>query len=120
MLKKENYINVTPHEVTLQTKEGEVFTVAPSGTVINARPTEVSAGIHPSGVELVRTIFVADQAGKDALDNIYAETPDAVVLGSIIAAQAYPGRVLSMVPVPGFVRVPPDQKRMRADKFTTF
>jgi hypothetical protein len=51
---------------------------------------------------------------------VEAAHPGAVVLGSIIAAQAFPGRVLALTPAPGFERVPPSEKKMRADKFTTF
>jgi hypothetical protein len=43
-----------------------------------------------------------------------------VVVGSIIAAQAYPGLVVAMTPAPGYERKPPTEKRMRPDKFTVF
>lgn len=46
--------------------------------------------------------------------------PRLIILGSIIAAQAYPEEVFGMVPVPGYERVTPDQKRMRCDKFTMY
>ncbi len=113
------YVNTTPHAVTLQ-KDDEVFTVEPSGVLLNARPVESYVRTLPGGIDLYRTDFVADEAGKAVLDAIEAEAPGAIVVGSIIAAQAYPGRVFAMVPVPGFERVPPEQKRMRADKFTAF
>ena len=40
--------------------------------------------------------------------------------GLIIAAQAYPGRVLGMCPAPGYERVAPAEKRMTAQKFTVY
>ena len=43
-----------------------------------------------------------------------------MVVGSIIAAQAYPGLVVAMVPAPGYERRPPAEKRMRPDKFTIY
>lgn len=43
-----------------------------------------------------------------------------IVVGSIIAAQAYPGDVCAMIPAEGFERVPPEQKKMRPDKFTIY
>ena len=113
-------INTTPHPVTMQTKEGRVYVVEPCGVLINARPVEEDAGIHPSGAKLVRTRFVADPASEKALSQLEAENPGAIIIGSIIAAQAFPGRVFAMVPAPGFERVPPAEKRMRDDKFTTF
>jgi len=113
-------INTTPHPVRFQNSDGDVFEVKPCGTLINARPVEEPAGTHTSGAELVRTRFVADPASEEALSRLEAENPGAVIIGSIIAAQAFPGRVLAMVPAPGFERVPPAEKRMRDDKFTTF
>jgi len=113
-------INTTPHPITMQNQAGMVYTVEPCGVLVNARPVEEPAGIHPSGAELVRTRFVADPASEEALSRLEAENPDAIVVGSIIAAQAFPGRVLAMVPAPGFERVPLAEKRMRDDKFTAF
>lgn len=113
-------INTTPHVIRFQNAAGDVYEVEPSGVLINARPVEEPAGVHPSGAELVRTKFVADPASEEALAELERKNPGAVIIGSIIAAQAFPGRVLAMVPAEGFERVPPDQKRMRDDKFTVF
>jgi hypothetical protein len=101
-------------------KDGNVYTIEPSGVLINARPIEESAGFHTSGAELVRTRFAADEASEQALTRLEAENPGAIIVGSIIAAQAFPGRVFAMVPAPGFERVAPAEKRMRDDKFTVF
>ncbi len=113
-------INTTPHVIRFQNAAGDVYEVEPSGVLINARPVEEPAGVHPSGAELVRTKFVPDPASEEALAELERKNPGAVIIGSIIAAQAFPGRVLAMVPAEGFERVPPDQKRMRDDKFTVF
>jgi len=113
-------MNVTPHAIRFQDRAGEVYEVPPCGTVISARPVEEPAGAHPSGAQLVRTSFVASPEAEEALAKLEVEIPGAVVVGSIIAAQAFPGRVLALVPVPGFERVSPAEKRMRDDKFTVF
>ena len=113
-------INTTPHVIRLQNSAGEVYEVEPCGVLVNAHPVEEPAGKHPSGAELVRTRFVADPASEEALAKLEQENPGAIIIGSIIAAQAFPGRVFAMVPAPGFERVPPAEKRMRDDKFTTF
>jgi hypothetical protein len=117
---KEMVINATPHLIRLVNKFGVVYEVPPCGTVINAKPVGVSAGRHPSGAELVRVSFETDEANMTALARLEEENPGAVIVGSMIAAQAFPGRVMAMVAAPGFERVPPDQKRMRDDKFTIF
>jgi len=113
-------INVTPHPITFQNTAGEVYEIEPCGVLVNARPVEENAGTHPSGAELVRTRFEADPASEKALAKLEAENFGAIIVGSIIAAQAFPGRVFAMVPAPGFERVPPAEKRMRDDKFTAF
>ncbi len=113
-------INVTPHSIRFQNTAGSVYEVEPSGILVNARPVEDAAGTHPSGAELVRTRFEADPASETALAQLEQENPGAIIVGSIIAAQAFPGRVLAMVPAQGFERVPPAEKRMRDDKFTVF
>ena len=135
-------INVTPHPVTFQSWNGRVYEVEPCGVLINARPVETTVRYLPTcghgggtddcplehgqcsscieAAELVRTRFEADPASEEALTKLERENPGAVIVGSIVAAQAFPGRVLAMIPVPGFERVPPAEKRMRDDKFTTF
>ena len=113
-------INDTPHSIRFQNAAGRVYTVEPCGVLVNARPVEEAVGTHPSGAELVRTRFEADPASEEALTKLERENPGAIIVGSIIAAQAFPGRVFAMVPVPGFERVPPAEKRMRDDKFTVF
>lgn len=112
------YVNTTPHPINFD-YGGEVITVPPSGVVINASPTEKAVGVK-NGVVLVRTVFTGTTEGHEKLCEIEECFPGAFIIGSIIAAQAYPGRVLAMVPAPGFERVPPDQKRMRLDKFTVY
>lgn len=42
------------------------------------------------------------------------------IIGSIIAAKAFPGVVFGMTPAKGFERVAPAEKRMNPSKFTTF
>lgn len=113
-------INVTPHEVRfLDPVTGEEFVVPPSGVVINAHPEERLLAVQ-DGVEFVRTCFVREEASEAALRMLREEHPSAIIVGSIIAAQAYPGEVVAMTPAPGFERVPVDQKRMNPRKFTVF
>ena len=121
-------VNTTPHALNFLSKEGaEVVvptSVAPgertSPWVLNARAVEEQVGD-----DLVRTVFHGTPEGEAILDAIEAWADEKGfdnlrIIGSLIAAQAYPGRVLAMCPAPGFERVPPAQKRMTAEKFTTF
>ena len=111
-------INVTPHAITFL--DGEtVVNVPPSGLLINAKVVEEVVETT-SFITLVKSTFVGNDEGRAIIETIKAENPDVIIIGSIIAAQAYPGQVMGMISAVGFERVPPDQKRMRIDKFTTF
>lgn len=113
--------NATPHTIRFWAKGWpEPIEVEPD-EVVNARINEfaVSDPVAPSGVTFVTTEFVGNADG----DAVIARARDAgadLIVGSIIAAQAYPGRVVAMVPCEGYERVPPAEKRMRPDKFTVF
>lgn len=116
-------VNTTPHTITIQDMNGNLLEV-PTSELLNVKPMEVPYG--DSGL-FVTTEFVGSPEGEQLIADIrnkFIETQDSndtlVIIGSIIAAQAYPGRVSGMVPVPGYERVAPDQKRMRCDKFTMY
>ena len=120
-------VNTTPHELTFQSLAGELVTVptsVPKGekvgfAVLNAKANEVQVG-----EDLVMTTFSPTPEGLALLEAIEAwaaiKHPNETlrVIGSLVAANGYPGRVVGMCPVPGFERAPQGQKRMRTDKFT--
>lgn len=113
-------INATPHSVTIQDTDGTPITV-PSSVVLNAKAEEKQVSDL-----FVKTVFISTEEGKAIISNIKKAfksqigTGTLVIVGSMIAAQAYPEDVVAMTPVPGYERVKPAEKRMRCDKFTTF
>lgn len=113
-------VNTTPHPVTMQDIDGTLVYV-PNSILINAKAVERKVSDL-----FVKTEFVGADEGKINIADIKAEfakqfhNGTLVIIGSIIAAQAYPGEVAAMTPVEGFERVAPEEKRMRCDKFTTF
>ena len=115
--------NGTPHIIRFW-KEGwdKPVEVAPD-FIISAKVNECSLGVREMGdgaeVELVSVGFSQTTEGKLAIEDAKSLGAD-VIVGSIIAAQAYPGKVVAMVPAPGFERVPPAEKRMLPDKFTVY
>jgi len=113
-------INVTKHSLNFRAEDGAEFEIAPSGVVIDSTAHDEPAGVHPSGAELVRVRFIANAASAEALDQLERENPGAIIVGSMFAAQGFPGRVVAMIATPGYERRPPAEKRMRPDKFTTF
>lgn len=110
-------INTTPHPINFGV--GDKVVEVPTSTLINATPHEEVVA-NENGVELVRTVFVGNDEGNAAIAKIREAFPKAIIVGSIIAAQAYPGEVVAMTPLPGFERVAPAEKRMNPHKFTTF
>lgn len=113
-------INTTPHSVTIQDTDGTPITV-PNSVILNAKAEEKQVSDL-----FVKTVFVPTEEGKAIISEIKKTfksqigTRTLVIVGSMIAAQAYPEDVVAMTPVPGYERVKPADKRMRCDKFTTF
>jgi hypothetical protein len=118
--------NATPHPITFWREDWPEPVIVESDEVINAVPVErpvSSAGVGPAGYEdtiwFVMTIFEGNETGEEIIR--YAKDCGAdVIVGSIIAAQAYPGHVVAMIPASGYERVAPAEKRMRPDKFTIY
>lgn len=116
-------INTTPHAITMKDVTGELVSVeSDSSPLINAQAKEEKVSDL-----FVKTVFESTENGwnkikeiKETFSELYHDGETLVIIGSIIAAQAYPGEVVAMVPVPGFERVAPTEKRMRCDKFTVF
>lgn len=118
------FINTTPHAVTFLCEDGTEFTVPPCGVLINARAVEEEAGEiwadeGKKKIKIVRTKFIPDPESEQALKRI-EDTQNGIIFGSIISAQAFPGRIFGLIAAPGFERVPVNEKRMRPDKFTVF
>src|SRR5262245_9332539 len=111
-------VNVTPHDLTFVTVDGGVEAAPRSGAVLSAAATETLT--VENGVEFVTPTFMPSPDGEGLLAQISQECPGVLVVGSLIAAQAYPRRVVAMVAAPGFERVPPAEKRMRPDRFTRY
>lgn len=118
--------NCTPHPITIQDINGDLISIdSDANCILSAKAIEQNVDDI-----LVKTTFVGNPEGEAILDRIakfFESTikpnyPNSrlIIIGSMIAAQAYPGRVVAMCPVPGYERVAPDMKRMRCDKFTTF
>ena len=118
--------NATPHPIRFWCAEWPEPIEVPTDSVIDAKPVEVPTGVicqsddyRIENVSVVRTMFKPMPNADEIIKSAFAAGAH-VIVGSIIAAQAYPGQVMAMTPSPGYERVPPDQKRMNPFKFTTF
>lgn len=97
--------------------------------VLSAAPHENQSSIVRADgggqIMLVRTEFSAQPEAwtlLDQLESVARRLPGgpAFIIGSVIAAQAFPGRVCSMIPAPGFEHGMTPTKCMRLDKFNLF
>ena len=114
-------VNTTPHAINMVTSDLTVQVAVPaSGVLINAtaETQPVDSGI--AGVKFQRTTFIPNAETMDALKAFKVQHPDVVVIGSLIAAQAYPGLVVAMVAHPDFMRVAPSDKKMLIDTYTVY
>lgn len=119
--------NTTPHNITMQDTDGELVTVENNpDKLINASTTQVYwDGIYtePKFEPTAEGAAIIAEIKKDFAEQ-YGTTGATgkilVIIGSIIAAQAYPEEVAAMLPVPGYERVAPNEKRMRCDQFTMY
>lgn len=108
--------NSTPHLLRFWAEGWDAPVVVERHGLISARPQEDVVSVA-DGVEYVSTTFVGNDEGKAIIADVNRGHPEAVVVGSIIAAQAYPGDVVSPCLVK---RDHPDKVRVRPDKFTVF
>jgi hypothetical protein len=122
--------NATPHVIRFWRKGWPNPIEVEPDRVVSARVVETE--VHPRNIaedvlrgmedsSVVRFVRVEFMGNDDGLSIIQAaQDVGAMVVGSIIAAQAYPGVVFAMTPAPGYERVPPAEKRMNPDKFTVY
>ena len=121
-------VNATPHPINFLSEETDKeYQVGPCGFILNATPEEelISFGDERGEFLCVRTVFKPTPAGVEFIENQKTVYPDCkllekIIVGSMIAAQAYPGQVVAMTPAKGFERVPPAEKRMNLFKYTIF
>ena len=106
--------NTTPHPATFGDESGVFGSVPTSGLTVSATAKASQAGEF-GGASLQRTSFEGNSENEAILNELKAN--GIVAFGSIIAMNAYPGLVYGLVPVKGFERVPPQEKRMQVKLF---
>ena len=137
----ERIVNATGHDINFFAQESfkgalagggafasgcGVVIIPSSGIAIDATPVEEPISEHSrqvaglEDVEFVQPSFTADPRIAEELLAYAKNHPEVIVVGSLIAAQAYPGLVAAMVSISGFERLPPTEKRMNAHKFTLY
>jgi len=115
--------NATPHIIRFWKEDWDEPVEVEPDTIINAtvseKVAELGGGQLRPGVAFVTPRFISNDDGRAVIATALAGDAD-LIIGSIIAAQAYPRLVYAMTPAPGYERVPPAEKRANPDKFTVF
>lgn len=112
-------INTTICPINFLTENGAVHTVPPSGAVLEATKVQVPGNIRFK-VQIIKTKFEPDAVSLNLLAQIEEEYPDALILGSQLAAQMFPGRVFAPIPYPGFENIPAAERKMSLERFMSF
>lgn len=95
--------NATPHVIVFWDPDWDVPIEVETDTVINAHPVEKIVA-RDENTTFVHTYFVGSPKGEARAIQALRDGAD-VVIGSIVAAQAYPGLVVGMTPAQGYERV---------------
>lgn len=113
-------VNTTPHEIRFTDDSLELDVTIEPSALVNAKAVTSSVESGIPGVLYQTTNFVPDELTEKVLKQFKETHQDVVIIGSLIAAQAYPGVVAAMVAHPTLMRVPPQEKRMLFDRFTIY
>lgn len=108
-------VNVTPHELNFYCEEKGQFVTAPSDGLVNAfaRTSIVqSASTH----DLVSVKFSEMRDGRFEINRLKRLYPDALIVGSVIAAQAYQEDVVCTIPC----RVGKPGRYVKCNRFTVY
>jgi hypothetical protein len=110
------FLNATPHELRLD--DGQVIPGSVElAKILSARPIEKEVNKIPD-FTIVTTEFVTTPEGRELVK--IANEFKIILIGSIIAAQAYKFPVVSPIATPETSRLPPEQRIVFSRKFNTF
>ncbi len=112
-------INATPHDLVMTNEDGTEFTLPPSGYTLKAETSSVLLR-EQNGIQFFATSFSQDANTVRDLITIRNQYPDAIIIGSIVAAQAYPENVVALITTPETCRAEPSKKRYYAYRFTIY
>lgn len=90
--------NVTPHELDVWDEEEKKMYTVLTDDVINARAESELLEKRENYV-IVHMNYHPTEYGVEVIQRIRRECPRAIIIGSVIAAQAYPGEVFAPSPV---------------------
>lgn len=111
-------INATGHSITFD-GDGEVAVLPSTKYIISCRSVEEEVD-RKNGIALIRRRFEPKEESTKIIQAIEELHPGKLIIGSVLAAQAYPGKVFALVPAFGFENKPPNKRRAVPDQLITF
>lgn len=108
-------VNVTPHELNFYCEEKGQFVTAPSEGIINAFARTTVFESEPTH-DLVSVKFSEMREGRSEVNRLKQLYPDALIVGSVIAAQAYREDVVSTIPC----KVGKPGRYVKCNRFTVY
>jgi hypothetical protein len=120
-LNGKTFVNVTPYPISFMINESpkKPKTILPSGIKIHVLREE-PAVYEKDGAKFCNLQFVGTRGGNAILAEIKKQYPDAIIIGSLMAAQAYPGDIVALCPAEGYERVAASERLYRVDRFIVF
>lgn len=116
-------INVTPYDTDFMlganTKSQRIESLPPSGTKVSVLRQE-PVDHEKDGTQFCKLQYVGTRGGDATIAEIKKQYPNAIIVGSLMAAQAYPGDVVALCPAEGYERVTASEKVYRLDKFIVY
>lgn len=115
-------VNATPHVLVFWSPDWKEEVRVESDTIINARPLTRfhSRARDNENVVFSSVQYVEKEQGREILDDLRKEHPNAIIVGSILAAQAYPEEVCAPVPYVQKTRDRKGEQKLNPYLFTIF
>lgn len=111
--------NVTAHDLDVWCEdEGKLYTIRSDG-ILNAKP-ESEVVDTTDNYTTVSMSYTATLDGLELIRRIRRECPKALIVGSVIAAQAYPEWVVAPIHVRYFRSDRKGIKPIRSNRFSSF
>ena len=110
--------NATPHDLHFWCRKELEIVTAPSDEVVNVK-TWNDRVLETEKYELTKVSFYPTKEGRELIQRIKLEYPEALIVGSIIAADAYRGDVVASIPEQSR-RYNKNNRLVRYDRFTVY
>lgn len=87
------FVNVTPHDFNMVSRDGDTIIVPKSGLTVSAQEVLRTVKTLDGGIVISSLAWDEDPIGRIKLDILKGRYPNAIILGSKIAAEGYRGEI---------------------------